>query len=107
MGVGLRRIVRLASTLIVLAGVVTLGWAVLTWRWEDPFTSIYTALEQRELAKTYERRAAEFARRDVRDVKAIRGLAKRYRETSGPGDPIGRITIPRVGLNMIVVNGTA
>jgi sortase A len=107
----LRRLLRLVSVLILLAGVGTLGWAGLTWRWEDPFTGVYTALEQRELSRGYEKRAAQFMQKVQTDAPAvtpsrIRADAKRYREASWPGAPIGRIRIPRLGLKMIVVNGT-
>jgi sortase A len=107
----LRRLFRFFSVLIFVAGAGTLAWAGLTWRWEDPFTSIYTALEQRELTRSYERRAAQFSRK-VQSTPAtitpgrIRVDAKRYREASRLGAPIGRIRIPRLGLRMIVVNGT-
>jgi sortase A len=107
----LRRLLRVFSVLLLLAGCGTLGWAGLTWRWEDPFTSVYTALEQRELSRSYEERAVQFSRKIQTDSPTvtptrIRADAKRYRETSRPGAPIGRIRIPRLGLKMIVVNGT-
>lgn len=104
---GLRRLIRILSTVTVLAGLGTLGWAVLTWQWEDPFTSLYTQLEQRELEASYERRAAAFAAGgDALSADDLRAQARRYREASGRGVPIGRIRIPKVGLSMIVVNGT-
>jgi len=107
----LRRLLRLFSVLILVAGAGTLGWAGLTWRWEDPFTSVYTTLEQRELSRSYERRAAQFSQKVQTESPTVspsrvRADAKRYRETSWLGAPIGRIRIPRLGLKMIVVNGT-
>jgi sortase A len=108
---GVRRLTRLVSTLVVFAGLGTLGWTILTWQWEDPFTSVYTQVQQRKLVERYERQAAEFAReRPVPAIAgsaaSIRAAARRYRRVTREGAPIGRITIPRVGLNMIVVNGT-
>jgi sortase A len=103
---GLRRLIRILSTLTVVAGLGTLGWATLTWQWEDPITSLYTHLEQRELEDRYERRAAAFAARATLSSEDVRAQARRYREASAPGEPIGRIRIPRVGLNMVLVNGT-
>lgn len=107
----MRRLMRLASTLVVLAGLGTLAWAVLTWRWEDPFTGVYTRLEQRELSRHYEQRAAEFQRAPginqiAFDPDRIPQDARRYRRVSRVGAAIGRITIPRLGLSMILVNGT-
>jgi sortase A len=108
---GARRVLRVLSTLVLLAGIGTLAWAVLTWRWEDPFTGVYTRLEQRELVRSYEQRAAEFLEAPavapaVPDAKTIRLNARRYRKASRPGAAIGRISIPRLGLRMILVNGT-
>jgi sortase A len=108
---GMRRFARLASTLVVLMGLGALGWAALTWRWEDPFTGVYTQLQQRKLAERYDRQAADFARkRPVPPVAgaavSIRDQARRYRRVTGEGAPMGRIAIPRVGLDMVVVNGT-
>jgi sortase A len=108
---GLRRLIRILSTLVLMVGLGALAWAVLTWKWEDPFTGVYTQLEQRKLADSYERRAAEFVRQPSTRLagsarRSIRSQARRYRQASQPGSAIGRITIPRVGLNMVVVNGT-
>jgi sortase A len=40
------------------------------------------------------------------EAHAIQSAAARFRRTAGVGQPIGRIVIPRLGLNMILVNGT-
>jgi hypothetical protein len=52
--------IRLLGTLLATAGVLTLAWVVVVWRWEDPFTAIYTHVEQTRLSHTYEQRAAAF-----------------------------------------------
>ena len=31
------------------AGVLTLVWALVVWRWEDPFTALYTTWQQHRL----------------------------------------------------------
>jgi sortase A len=41
------------------------------------------------------------------EMQTIRAEARKYRLDSHEGDPVGRIIIPRLGLNMIVVNGTS
>ena len=38
----MRRLVRIVGTLLVGAGVLTLAWAIVVWRWQDPFTALYT-----------------------------------------------------------------
>jgi len=42
----MRRAGRILGTLMILAGVLTLAWVVVVWRWQDPFTAIYTHIEQ-------------------------------------------------------------
>lgn len=115
-----RRLLRMAGTALMVAGVLMLAWAFVVWRWQDPLTSVYTALEQRELESSYEARLAEYERvgpaaeasdepegapRDV-SVAWLREAARRYRQASDRGDVLGRLRIPRLGVNMLFVNGT-
>ena len=105
----MRRLLRIIGTLLILAGVGTLGWAFVVWKWEDPFTSLYTRYEQNSLADAYDERAARFARSsDAAPVsrKALRAQARRYRNTTARGDAFGRISIPSLGVSMVLVNGT-
>jgi sortase A len=98
---------------MVIAGSLLLVWAVLVWRWQDPFTALYTRWQQRGLAQEYEERLEQFeAQTPVRRVEAtvspavIAKQARTYRLGLGEGDAIGRLKIPKLDLNMIVVNGT-
>ena len=116
---------------MILAGVASLGWAVVVWQWEDPFTSLYTKYEQRQLATKYddvvdsyrERPAPVAARRPTRtspdkplpeeraaslaaERLRVEREAKRYRLGLTEGVPLGRLKVPRLGLNAIAVNGT-
>jgi sortase A len=98
---------------MVVAGSLLLVWALLVWQWQDPFTALYTRWEQRDLARKYEERVEQFeAEAPVRSVErttspvVIAEQARRYRLALGEGDPIGRIKIPKLDLNMIMVNGT-
>jgi sortase A len=120
----MRRVVRALGTVLIAAGLLGLVWALLVWRWQDPFTAIYTHLEQRKLASGYEQQLAEFeqtrpptvttpaakptpARPSVADLRRrVRSDARRYRRTLDRGDAVGRLIVPRLGLNMLVVNGT-
>jgi sortase A len=108
----LRRAIRLVGTVLMAAGVLALVWAVMVWRWQDPFTALYTHFEQEHLAKAYEKRAATFVppRTRVHNLAAaqrqIASEAARYRRSLKIGDPVGRLKIGRIGLNMIVVQGT-
>jgi sortase A len=98
---------------MIVAGVGTLAWALLVWQWQDPFTAIYTHFKQRELASAYNKRFEAFrpppATTTV-SLAAERRLvareARRYRLTSHRGEALGRMRVPRLGLNIILVDGT-
>src|SRR5436190_22650334 len=107
----MRRFVRLLGTLMMAAGALTLGWALLVWQWQDPFTALYTHWQQHRLASTFERRfEAYHPRIQGRDLAAVEQAvaveARDYRRSLAVGDPVGRLKIGRIGLNMVVVQGT-
>jgi sortase A len=108
----MRRTARIAGALMIAAGFLTLAWALVVWRWQDPFTALYTHWQQGRLSAGLERRFADYhpVRLDRSDLaaerRAIRLDAKGYRRESKEGEAIGRIVIGRIGLNMVLVNGT-
>lgn len=108
-----RRPFRIVGTLLVLGGLGLLAWAFVVWRWEDPFTGLYGSYRQRQLASEYEerlRRLPPVSRSETLSLDELRAElereARRYRLTLGHGEPLGRIRIPRLGLNAIVTNGS-
>jgi sortase A len=108
-----RRFLRIGGTLMVIGGVCLLAWVIVVWRWQDPFTALYTTWKQRELARSYERRLEAFPVRPVQDgaslaatTEEIRKQAREYRLGVKRGEAIGRIRVPRLGLNMVLVDGT-
>src|SRR4029077_9912908 len=107
----MRRALRIAGTLLIIAGALTLAWTLLVWQWQDPFTAVYTKWKQHQLASQYQKRVETFsapiATTSLADERrSIAREAKRYRASSTRGEAIGRIRIPRMGVNMVLVNGT-
>ncbi|HEY2935966.1 MAG TPA: class E sortase [Gaiellaceae bacterium] len=109
----MRHVVRLLGTLLTVAGLGTLAWTVTVWRWQDPLTAVYTHYEQHRLASRLNREFAAYDEQRVRSHEAVaverRRLAAdaaRFRRSATIGQPIGRIIVPRIGLNMVLVNGT-
>jgi sortase A len=105
--------VRIAGTALAVAGVLVLVWVVVVWQWQDPFTALYTHWKQHQLARSYEHRFASYhAPRYDREqtisarLRTIEREGRRYRLDSHRGQAIGRIVVRRLGLNMILVNGT-
>jgi sortase A len=103
---------RIGGALLMVAGVLTLSWAVLVWRWQDPFTAMYTQWQQHRLAASLDRELASFRPTHaehsnlVAERRAIADDAARFRRRARDGQAIGRIVIGRIGLNMVLVNGT-
>src|SRR5947207_12083675 len=93
-----RRPLRLFGTVLIVAGVLTLAWVVVVWRWEDPFTAIQTYISQKDLKTTYLHRSESFQRtlpapaRDVRVAWHEAQLAARkYDRTLTRGGPVGKL----------------
>jgi sortase A len=109
-----RRLSRIIGTVMAVAGLAMLVWVVVVWRWQDPFTALYTHWKQHQLAQSYERRFAAYRPAPLRQngaslaatTKAVAREARQYRLHSKRGQAIGRIRVPRLGVNMILVNGT-
>ena len=109
-----RRLTRIAGTTLLVAGIAVLAWVIVVWRWQDPFTALYTHWKQHQLAQSYEKRFAAYhpaklVRSQVSVATSRRTIereARRYRLRSERGQAIGRILVPRLGLNMVLVNGT-
>ena len=108
----MRAALRIFGTVLVVGGVATLLWVVVVWQWQDPFTALYTRWQQHRLASSYDERFTKFhplrppANTLAAEQRTIAIEAARYRRDSKRGEAIGRIKVPRLGLNMILVNGT-
>jgi sortase A len=103
---------RILATLLAVAGALGLVWVVVVWRWQDPFTALYTHYEQGKLSKSLERefRAYHPPQRElasrVSAEQEVAAAAGRFRREAKVGQAIGRIVVPRLGLDMVLVNGT-
>jgi sortase A len=107
----MRRRLRILGTILIVAGSLTLVWAFVVWQWQDPFTALYTKWKQHQLASQYEKRVRNFAgsvsgNSLAAERSSIAREAKAYRANSTRGEAIGRLRVPRMGVNMVLVNGT-
>jgi sortase A len=111
-------VIRHISTLIIVAGLGLLAWTGTVYVWKDPFTTLYTAYEQRQLEssleKTFEEwRSATPREQEPRPTKGfkakpvnVRREARAYRTSLDEGDGFARLEVPRLGLDVVAVNGT-
>lgn len=101
------------GTALITLGALVLVWAFVVWRWDDPFTGLYTRWQQGHLRAAYQRLDATYQpvalprhSSVARQEAIVRQEARSYRREAIVGKPIGRIVVPRLGLRMILVNGT-
>jgi sortase A len=108
----MRRTLRISGTLLLVAGGLMLVWVLVVWRWQDPFTALYTHWKQHQLAHSYQKRFDAYHPARTREasvesvMRTVAREGRRYRLESKRGEAIGRIRVPRIGVNMILVNGT-
>jgi sortase A len=106
-----RRLARILGTLLIVAGLGALAWALTVWQWQDPFTAVLNKLEQRELEQDFDRHVEE-GRAILVDTSAAQlreslpRAAAAWRMSSKRGDAVARLRIPALGVGEIVVNGT-
>jgi sortase A len=103
-------------------GIALTLWVGVVLVWGDPFTSLYTWYEQGKLSHQLNQTSHVWEQRDrvnselagerSRQLQAretVATLAERSRTFAAhltDGQPIGRIVIPKIGLKMIIVEGT-
>jgi sortase A len=127
-----RRLLHIVGTVLVVVGVGIVAWTIVVWRWQDPFTALYTLYEQHKLASRYHKIAESYrpllvqrekaapagekaapagehvsSAEQIADERRLIALdARRYRRTLDTGTPLGRIKIHRLGLSIVLVTGT-
>jgi len=108
------RFLRVLSIALITAGLVILTDVGLTLAWQEPLSSLYGSLQQGkaedELAKLEDRFPSDelLARALSEDEvsERVRVLADAFAQEVERGQGIGRIVVPRIGLNVVVVEGT-
>ena len=110
----LRTLLRQLSTIFILAGLMLLVDVGLTLVWQEPVSKLYADWRQDALADDLE----ELSQPDLKpaEVKALERLpldsdraaflARALKRRTDIGDPIGRIRIPEIGVNKVIVEGT-
>jgi sortase A len=110
----MRRTLRAISTVLIVAGVLMIADAGVTLAWQEPVSALLARIEQNKLASHLDKLEAAPPTRVQRRVLAalddqqrrIAFLAREARRSVQTGDPIGRIAIPQIGVDFVVVQGT-
>jgi sortase A len=107
------RLLTIFSTALITAGVVVLIDVGVTLAWEEPVTSLYTEIQQGRAAGQLEDLEESFLQESsLPDVESrdsprdARKLADRFEAELETGKPIGRVKVPTIGVDSVVLQGT-
>jgi sortase A len=109
-----RRILHGLSTVLIAVGLLVLADAAATLLWQEPLTALQTKIRQHALAKDLERLEARgptaIERRVLSGIddqrRRIAFLARSLQRRTAPGDAVGRLEIPRLDADFVVVKGS-
>ena len=110
----MRAALRALSTVLIAAGVLLLADAGLTLAWQEPVSAIYARVTQDRLGGELDElesvgpTAVEVRalRRMPDEGRRLRFLARSLKRRTDEGDAAGRIRIPEIGADFVVVDGT-
>jgi sortase A len=108
------RLLRIVSIMLITAGLVVMADAGLTLLWQEPLSAAYGAFKQGQAEDQLNQLESEFpTEADLAAIQGVDGvaakakiLADRFQPRLQKGQGIGRIEIDRIGLNIVVVQGT-
>lgn len=104
------RVLRIGSIALLVAGSIVLADVAATLAWKEPLSSLYGALQQREKEDELEDLSNSFS--DTSGVsgaelrRGVRSLERRLAERPGQGEAIGRLEMPAIDSDFVIVEGT-
>jgi sortase A len=109
-----RRILHGLSTVLIAVGVLVLADAAATLLWQEPLTALQTKVRQHGLAKDLKTLEATgptpIERRVLSGIgdqrRRIAFLARSLQRRTAPGDAIGRLEIPKLDADFVMVKGS-
>lgn len=111
----MRRLARIVSVALITAGVVILADVAVTLIWKEPLSAVYADVRQSHAAGELDTVSDEFLQRpDVAKLASSKSgsrqraekLADIFAERLEDGKPIGRIEIPTIDADYVVIEGT-
>jgi len=108
------RALRALAVLLIAAGALAIADGVVTLLWQEPVSALIAKLRQDHLKRELAR--VDAAKPNLAEQRALAGigderrrlayLAAALQRQAADGSPVGRITIPSVGVDSVMVNGT-
>jgi sortase A len=108
------RAARALAVALIAVGALALADALVTLVWQEPISALYASIRQSDLGSSLrnaERAAPSPAESrtlaSLADERArVAYLARQFERHTGNDDAVGRIVIPRIDANYVVVKGT-
>jgi sortase A len=110
----MRRTLHILSVTLITAGLVVLADVATTLAWKEPVSTVYGSIQQGNAEDQLAALESEFpARADLRKVEHVKGIRKKigilaglFAKRARQGEAIGRLKIPAIDLDVVVVQGT-
>jgi sortase A len=107
-----KRALRFLSTVLIVAGLLLVADAVLTVLWQEPVSAVIATRNQHRLdgqLKQLQTLPSPAELKVLKDLpstqKRVAYAARRLRETTKPGDPLGKIVMPTLHKDYVMVAG--
>ena len=112
--VDVRRVVHVLSIVLITAGAVILIDIGMTLVWKEPLSTVYGSIQQGkaedDLSELVDSFSAGVDERDLHgaadEAERIDALAGQFADQLSTGQGIGRILIPAIGVDDVIVQGT-
>lgn len=103
----MRRLLRIVATALVTAGVVVVIDAAVTLAWQEPASALRAWIAQRQAADQLEELEERFVPRSEHQLSRAGAarLAERFERQVRAGDGIGRLRIPAIDIDFVMVQG--
>jgi sortase A len=109
----MRRPLYILSVALITAGVVIAVDVAMTLAWKEPLSTIYGSIKQGQAEDSLSELEEKFpSPADLRAVRGrdveqrVEGLADLFAEQVSTGQGIGRLRIPAIDIDIVVVQGT-
>jgi sortase A len=106
----MRSLLRSLGLVLVVAGAILVADAALTVVWQEPVSSVYAHRQQSrledQLARLDREEAPLVAVRAQHPARRLTSAARALERRTQAGHALGRIRIPAIGLDQVVVDGT-
>ncbi|MET0926309.1 MAG: class E sortase, partial [Solirubrobacterales bacterium] len=111
----MRRVLHIFSIALITAGIVIAADVAMTLAWKEPLSTVYGSIKQGQAADSLERLEQSFGddaeverirRTHPDDEQQVAKLADLFADTVEIGQGIGRIKIPGIDVDVVVVQGT-